>query len=436
MAGLRTQNLIKSFRSRKVVNRVSIEVKQGEIVGLLGPNGAGKTTTFYMIVGLIRPSSGHVYLDGDDMTNHPMYVRAQKGIGYLAQEASVFRKLSVEDNIKAVLEMTNLSLNDQHLKLEELLSEFGLEHIRSTRGDLLSGGERRRTEIARALAVSPKFILLDEPFAGVDPIAVEDIQSIVCELKKKNIPFYSVSAIFRKEQLFFQQKWFAKQLNNVSHFFVQNQESKELLQNISLSSCTVSGDTRFDTVITNTKNAISIPLIKQFSKNKTTIICGSTWLKDEIILVKYIKDHPENNYIIAPHELQNICDLKKQTNALLYSMADDKNIFITNVLIIDSIGILSSIYQYANIAYIGGGFGSGIHNILEAVTFGLPVVFGPNYQKFIEANELINQNGAISISNYKELYSAINAFTDFDQKIATNYIKNHSGATKIILETL
>ena len=184
---LRAEQIIKTYSDRQVVKGVSLEVNQGEIVGLLGPNGAGKTTTFYMIVGLIRPSSGHVYLDGDDITNHPMYVRAQKGIGYLAQEASVFRKLSVEDNIKAVLEMTNLSLNDQHLKLEELLSEFGLEHIRFTRGDLLSGGERRRTEIARALAVSPKFILLDEPFAGVDPIAVEDIQSIVCELKKKNI---------------------------------------------------------------------------------------------------------------------------------------------------------------------------------------------------------------------------------------------------------
>ena len=184
---LRAEQIIKTFGDRSVVNGVSLEVNQGEIVGLLGPNGAGKTTTFYMIVGLIRPSSGHVYLDDDDITDHPMYVRAQKGVGYLAQEASVFRKLSVEDNIKAVLEMTKLSLDDQHLKLDELLNEFGLEHIRSTRGDLLSGGERRRTEIARALAVNPKFILLDEPFAGVDPIAVEDIQSIVYKLKNKNI---------------------------------------------------------------------------------------------------------------------------------------------------------------------------------------------------------------------------------------------------------
>ena len=184
---LSAEKIIKTYGDRSVVKGVSLEVNQGEIVGLLGPNGAGKTTTFYMIVGLIRPSCGHVYLDGDDITDYPMYVRAQKGVGYLAQEASVFRKLSVEDNIKAVLEMTNLSPNDQRLKLDELIYEFGLDHIRTTRGDLLSGGERRRTEIARALAVNPKFILLDEPFAGVDPIAVEDIQSIVCKLKNKNI---------------------------------------------------------------------------------------------------------------------------------------------------------------------------------------------------------------------------------------------------------
>lgn len=184
---LRAEQIVKTYRERTVVKGVSLEVSQGEIVGLLGPNGAGKTTSFYMIVGLIKPSSGHVFLDDEDITKNPMYVRAQKGIGYLAQEASVFRKLSVEDNIKAVLEMTQLSKTEQSQKLEELLNEFGLQHIRTTRGDLLSGGERRRTEIARALAVNPKFILLDEPFAGVDPIAVEDIQSIVHQLKKKNI---------------------------------------------------------------------------------------------------------------------------------------------------------------------------------------------------------------------------------------------------------
>ena len=184
---LRAEKIIKTYKERTVVKGVSLEVNQGEIVGLLGPNGAGKTTSFYMIVGLIKPSEGSVFLDDEDITKQPMYVRAQKGIGYLAQEASVFRKLSVEDNIKAVLEMTQLCKIEQKDKLEDLLNEFGLQHIRKTRGDLLSGGERRRTEIARALAVNPKFILLDEPFAGVDPIAVEDIQAIVYQLKKKNI---------------------------------------------------------------------------------------------------------------------------------------------------------------------------------------------------------------------------------------------------------
>jgi lipopolysaccharide export system ATP-binding protein len=184
---LQAVNLIKRYRGRAVVKGVSFEVNKGEIVGLLGPNGAGKTTSFYMCVGLVRPTEGKVLLDDDDITGDPMFRRAQKGIGYLAQEASVFRKLSVEDNIKAVLEMTKLSKAEQRDKLEVLLDEFSLQHIRTNRGDLLSGGERRRTEIARALAVDPSFILLDEPFAGVDPIAVEDIQSIVAGLKKKNI---------------------------------------------------------------------------------------------------------------------------------------------------------------------------------------------------------------------------------------------------------
>ncbi|HBF21156.1 MAG TPA: LPS export ABC transporter ATP-binding protein [Cryomorphaceae bacterium] len=184
---LRAENIVKKYRSRTVVKGVSFDVSQGEIVGLLGPNGAGKTTSFYMVVGLIKPNEGHVYLEEEEITKAPMYKRAQKGIGYLAQEASVFRKLSVEQNIMGVLEMTGISKAEQKERLENLLDEFGLQHIRKNRGDLLSGGERRRTEIARALAVDPKFILLDEPFAGVDPIAVEDIQSIVASLKEKNI---------------------------------------------------------------------------------------------------------------------------------------------------------------------------------------------------------------------------------------------------------
>lgn len=184
---IHTKELIKVYKSRTVVNNVSIDVKQGEIVGLLGPNGAGKTTTFYMVVGLIKPDEGMVYLNNEDITRLPMYKRAQMGIGYLPQEPSVFRKLTVENNIKAVLEMTRLSRKEQKEKLEELLEEFGLQKVRKNNGDSLSGGERRRTEIARALAVDPKFILLDEPFAGVDPIAVEDIQTVVAKLKYRNI---------------------------------------------------------------------------------------------------------------------------------------------------------------------------------------------------------------------------------------------------------
>ncbi|MDY0076810.1 MAG: LPS export ABC transporter ATP-binding protein [Bacteroidales bacterium] len=185
---LRSDNLVKKYRQRTVVNQVSVEVNQGEIVGLLGPNGAGKTTTFYMIVGLIKPFAGHVYLDDKNITDLPMYKRAQNGIGYLAQEASVFRQMSVEDNILSVMQFRkNMSKHAQLEKLESLLDEFGLQHIRKSNGIQLSGGERRRTEIARALAVDPKFILLDEPFAGVDPIAVEDIQQIVYALKEKNI---------------------------------------------------------------------------------------------------------------------------------------------------------------------------------------------------------------------------------------------------------
>lgn len=184
---LKAENLIKSYKGREVVKGITVEVNRGEIVGLLGPNGAGKTTSFYMIVGLIKPNGGKIFLDDTDITSYPMYKRAQNGIGYLAQEASVFRKLSIEDNILSVLQLTKLTKREQLRKMELLIEEFGLGHIRKSRGDLLSGGERRRTEIARALATDPNFILLDEPFAGVDPVAVEDIQRIVAQLKNKNI---------------------------------------------------------------------------------------------------------------------------------------------------------------------------------------------------------------------------------------------------------
>ncbi|MDX1628061.1 MAG: LPS export ABC transporter ATP-binding protein [Fulvivirga sp.] len=184
---LRSENLVKKYKKRTVVNDVSVSVEQGEIVGLLGPNGAGKTTTFYMIVGLIKPNEGEIFLDEENITDLPMYRRAKRGIGYLAQEASVFRKLTVEENLMAVLEMRNIPKKEQKEKMESLLEEFSLTHVRKNLGVVLSGGERRRTEIARALAVDPKFVLLDEPFAGVDPIAVEEIQTIVGKLKEKNI---------------------------------------------------------------------------------------------------------------------------------------------------------------------------------------------------------------------------------------------------------
>ena len=187
MKTLRAENIVKEYKGRKVVKGISLEVKQGEIIGLLGPNGAGKTTSFYMIVGFIKPNAGHIYLNDKEITRYPMYKRAQNGIGYLAQEPSVFRKMSIEDNILSVLQLTKLTKKEQLYKMESLIDEFNLGHIRKNRGDLLSGGERRRTEIARALATSPDFILLDEPFAGVDPIAVEDIQNIVAKLKYKNI---------------------------------------------------------------------------------------------------------------------------------------------------------------------------------------------------------------------------------------------------------
>ncbi len=184
---LKAQNIVKSFRSKKAVDDVSLEVKQGQIIGLLGPNGAGKSTSFYMIVGLVRPDSGKIFLEDKEITKYPMYKRAQNGIGYLSQDPSVFRKLTVEDNILSILQLSGLSKKQQINKMDSLLEEFGLVSIRKNRGDLLSGGERRRTEIARALASNPKFILLDEPFAGVDPIAVEDIQKIVSHLKNRNI---------------------------------------------------------------------------------------------------------------------------------------------------------------------------------------------------------------------------------------------------------
>ena len=280
-----------------------------------------------------------------------------------------------------------------------------------------------------------KFITIVKPIKAIF-IKYEFWFNYMVELNKKDIPLYSASSIFRREHSFFKYDWFAKQLNNVSHFFVQDQNSKELLKNIGFSNCTIVGDTRFDSVITNTQNTINIPLIEEFSKNKTTIICGSTWPKDESLIVKYIKENSNYNYIIAPHELRHISSLKNQTNALLLSKANNTSINSSNVLIVDSIGILSNAYKYGNIAYIGGGFGSGIHNILEAATFGLPLIFGPNYRKFKEASELIELGGAKSISNYSELKITILYYINFNKSIAKNYIKRNTGATDIIISSI
>ncbi len=302
---------------------------------------------------------------------------------------------------------------------------------------------RKKTPLADFVSYLPadtksnakKFISIVKPIKVIF-IKYEFWFNYMAELKKQNISFYSVSAIFRAEQAFFKYKWWAEQLKNVTHFFVQDKNSAELLKSVGFKNTTISGDSRFDSVLSTTQNPKSFPLIKKFCKTKPTIIYGSTWLKDETLLSQFIKENPQYNYIIAPHEMHHISHLQKQTGAQLFSTSNTENINSNNVLIMDSIGILSSIYQYANIAYIGGGFGSGIHNILEAVTFGLPVIFGPNYQKFNEATKLIALGGAKSISNYTELTLAIDSFANFDQTIATNYIKNSSGATEKILESL
>ena len=280
-----------------------------------------------------------------------------------------------------------------------------------------------------------KFINLVNPVKAIF-IKYEFWFNYIQELKKNNIALYSVSSVFRDNQLFFKYKWFARKLYNITHFFVQDKKSAQLLKSIGLKNHTISGDTRFDSVLANIQNFKKMPLIEKFCKNTKTIICGSTWRYDEILLVKYIKNHKKINFIIATHELSSVSDLQKKTGGLLYSKANKNNILTTNVLIIDSIGLLSNVYKYGDLAYIGGGFGSGIHNILEAVTFGLPVIFGPNYKKFNEAICLIKKKGAISISNYEELKIAINTFNNFDKNIALDYIKENSGATKKILRLM
>ena len=279
------------------------------------------------------------------------------------------------------------------------------------------------------------FINITRPIKAIF-IKYEFWFNYINELYNKKIPLYIVSAIFRKNQVFFKLKWFENQLRKITHIFVQDKQSHDLLNSIHINNQSISGDSRFDSVIANAEEKKNIKLVKEFSQNQITIVCGSTWPKDELILNRLIKNHQSYNYIIAPHEFNNIKNLRKQTNGLLFSKADKNNINASNVLIIDQIGILSHIYRYGKYAYIGGGFGRGIHNILEAVIYGLPVIFGPKYGKFKEARDLVNKKAAKSINNYQELVAALGYFEKFDKSITKKYINENSGATNKIVETL
>ena len=280
-----------------------------------------------------------------------------------------------------------------------------------------------------------KFISITKPIKAIF-IKYEFWFNYINEIHNQGIPLYIVSAIFRKNQLFFKFKWFENQLKKITHIFVQDKRSQILLNSISMNNHSISGDTRFDTVVANRKKQKNITLIKKFSETQTTIICGSTWPKDEMILNRLIKNFQNYNFIIAPHENNNIKKLQKQTSGILYSNVNENNINSSNVLIIDRVGILSSIYKYGKYAYIGGGFGKGIHNILEAVIFGIPTIFGPNYNKFKEAIDLVNKKAAISINNYNELVSALDYFKKFDKSISENYIHENCGATEEIIKKL
>ena len=281
-----------------------------------------------------------------------------------------------------------------------------------------------------------RFIEIVKPIKAIF-VKYEFWLNYMTELKRTNIPFYSVSAIFRKEQVFFKYKWFAKQLKNVSHFFVQDKTSAELLNSIGYNNTTISGDTRFDRAKANASSAKEIPLISEFCKLKPTIICGSTWPKDEQLIANFIKENQQYNYIIAPHELSKVQQLQKWTNGLLFSNANEQNIHNSNVLIIDSIGLLSSIYKYGTISYIGGGFGKGIHNILEPAAFDTPIIFGPHYNKFNEAKDLIEIGGAKSIKNFNELQEAFSYFfSNYQKNICKNYIMQKCGSTKLVIKKI
>lgn len=280
-----------------------------------------------------------------------------------------------------------------------------------------------------------EFIILVNPIKAVF-VKYEFWFNYIHELKKNKIPIYSVSSVFRSEQLFFKFTWWANQLKNISHFFVQDLASKKLLNSININNVTVSGDTRFDNVLSNSKKSEEIELIKNFCNNNDTIICGSTWPADEKLLIDYISKNHQYKYIIAPHKMNRNSSLQNKTKGTLYSNATEENIRDSRVLIIDNIGNLSKIYKYGTLAYIGGGFGRGIHNLLEASAFGLPVIFGPKYDKFNEAKEIIKLDAGISVASYSELVFAIEKFKDFKNSISIDYVKNNSGATKKILSVL
>ena len=254
-------------------------------------------------------------------------------------------------------------------------------------------------------------------------------------IKKKKIPFYLICSVFNNNHLFIKNKWLSKQLNTITHFFVQDQNSKKALQTININNCTVSGDSRFDSVIIKSKLEEEIPFVKDFCKQKDTIICGSTWRNDENILNKFIKNNSQYNYIIAPHELNYIQKIKQETDGILFSKIK-KQTDISNIIIIDNIGLLSSIYKYGKIAYIGGGFNKGIHNILEPAVFGLPIIFGPKYKKSLEASELIKLKGAKTIKSYLELKNSIFKFANFDTKITREYVHSKSGTTNKIINKI
>lgn len=283
---------------------------------------------------------------------------------------------------------------------------------------------------------STRFIKIVNPIKAIF-IKYDFWFNYVSELSKKDIPIYLVSSIFRKDQSIIKYSWPIKQLKKITHFFVQNKESKELLNGVKITNVSIAGDTRFDQVKTNAKNPKSLPLISEFTNNSNVIIFGSTWPKDEIIILDYIKSNPQNKYIIAPHELTYLKSLLKITNSIFYSEANTQNLKRKNVLIIDSIGVLPNIYQYGKLAYIGGGFGKGVHNTLEAISFGIPVIFGPNYQKSQEINKLISLGIGESINTLNELTILIKKYVESNYSSkCLDFVNSNTGATKKILNSI